>query len=426
MPRTSSRTSSADADTIVAVASPPGRGLRAIVRLSGPLAASIGGRLSGAVHLPSPRTYTREDVVEIHLPGSPPLVEGLLRYLVGQGARPARPGEFTLRAFLNGRLDLAQAEAVGLLVAAEDEEDRRAALGQLSGHFSSLLRGIEGRVLDLCADAEAAIDFVDQDIEILSVAEAVSRAECLLGELRNLLGVTAASALPDHRPTLVLYGRPNAGKSALFNALTGSDALVTPVAGTTRDVLSAELDVGVPTRLMDTAGDQAAGGPDAQAVLRGRDSMKGADVVIFVVDATDWESSIAIEPRGIPAVLVLNKCDLEPGRGVRTRFHIREAVCASARTGEGLPELRRILSAMLGAGPSEAAGARFRLNLRQFALLREAEAALERSGSAAAGLGMEFVALDLRAALDALGGITGRQVGEDLLDRIFSRFCLGK
>jgi tRNA modification GTPase len=426
MPRTSSRTSSADADTIVAVASPPGRGLRAIVRLSGPLAASIGGRHPGAVHLSGPRTYTREDVVEIHIPGSPPLVERLLRDLVAQGARPARPGEFTLRAFLNGRLDLAQAEAVGQLVAAEDEEDRRAALGQLSGRFSSLLRGIEGRVLDLCADAEAAIDFVDQDIEILPVGEAVDRADCLLRDLRNLLGRSAASALPDQRPTLVLYGRPNAGKSALFNALTGSDALVTPVAGTTRDVLSAELDVGVPARLMDTAGDQVAGGPEAQAVLRSRAWMRCADVVIFVVDATDWESSIALEPRGIPSVLVINKCDLEPGREVRTRFHLREGACVSARTGEGLPELRRILSGMLGAGPAEAAGSRFRLNLRQFALLREAEAALERTGSAGPGLGMEFVALDLRAALDALGGITGRQVGEDLLDRIFSRFCLGK
>jgi len=258
------------------------------------------------------------------------------------------------------------------------------------------------------------------------VAGAVDRAGRLHRDLRDLLRETAASAVPDHRPNVVLYGRPNAGKSAIFNALTGSDALVSPVAGTTRDALAADLDVGVPVRLIDTAGDQPAGGPDAQAVLRGREAMKGADVVLFVVDATDWESSVPFEPRGVPVVLVVNKCDLAPGLEVRTRFHIREGVCASARTGEGLPELGRVLGEMLGKGPPGAAGAHFRVNLRQFALLREAEAAFERAESIAAGLGMEFVALDLGAALGALGGITGRQVGEDLLDRIFSRFCLGK
>lgn len=413
-------------DTIVAAASPPGPGLRAVVRLSGPRAVEWGARAPGAVVFRAPRSYTREDVVEIHLPGSPPLVEALVRSLVGRGARPARPGEFTLRAFLNGRLDLAQAEAVEQLIASESEGDLRAAVRQLEGDFSRRVRAVEDAVLDLGADAEAAIDFVDQDIEILPVAAAVERAGRALNDVRALLAESAARRAVDDRPTVALYGRPNAGKSTLFNALAGADAIVSEIPGTTRDVLSAEVDAGVRLRLLDTAGDTEAAGLDAEAVRRGRESMRSADLVLFVVDASEWEGAVGLVPRGRPALLVLNKCDLCPGADVRKRFPIREAVCTSARTGEGVAELRAKLGEMLGSGAGEGGAAHFRVNLRQRALLREAEGALERAAGIAPGLGMEFVSLDLRAALDALGGITGRQVGEDLLDRIFSRFCLGK
>ncbi len=426
MPRTSSRTSSASEDTIVAVSSPAGAGLRAVVRLSGPSAVELGGGRPGAVVLRAPRTYTREDVVEIHLPGSPPLVERLLRDLVGLGARPARPGEFTLRAFLNGRLDLARAEAVEQLISSDSEEDRRAALAQLEGGFSRRLRTVESGLLDLCADAEAAIDFVDQDIEILPVREAVARAARVLSDLRSLRSETAARRVSSDQPTVALYGCPNSGKSTLFNALTGSDAIVTPVPGTTRDVLSADLDAGIRVRLLDTAGDHPAEGLEAEAAKRGREAAGGADLVLFVVDPREWEASLPLEPRGRPSILVFSKGDLGAPGEVRSRFHIREVVCTSAATGVGLPELKAAIAARLGMGPSEGGGARFRLNLRQRALLQEAEAALERAASVAPGLGMEFVSLDLRAAHEALGGITGRRVGEDLLDRIFSRFCLGK
>jgi tRNA modification GTPase len=374
----------------------------------------------------APRSYTREDVVEIHLPGSPPLVDSLLRDLAEAGARPARPGEFTLRAFLNGRLDLAQAESVERIISSEDEEERRAALRQLEGAYSRRLRGIEEALLDLGADAEAAIDFTDQDIEILSGGEARRRAEAVLADLRALMAETAAARVPDERPTVVLLGRPNAGKSALFNALTGSDALVTDTAGTTRDVLEAGLDAGVRVRLFDTAGIQEVAGVDAEAVRRARKAARRADVVLFVVDASDWETALPLEPRGRPAILVINKCDLAPGPEVGKRFHTREVACTSARTGEGLADLKRILAEMLRGGEMDSAGARFRVDFRQRALLREAEAALGRAADTAVGLGMEFVTLDLRAALDALGGLSGRDVGEDLLDRIFSRFCLGK
>jgi tRNA modification GTPase len=365
-------------------------------------------------------------MVEIHLPGSPPLVAALVRQLVARGARPARPGEFTMRAFLNGRMDLAQAEAVERLISAESEDERRAALEQLEGRFSEWVHRIESGVLDLCADAEAAIDFVDQDIELLPAAEASRRASEIGEDLTRLLAETSSAAFRDDRPRVVLVGRPNSGKSSLFNALTGRDALVSPVAGTTRDTLEADWDVAGGVRLVDTAGDWEATGLDAEAVRRGRAAARTADVLLLVVDASEWEPALALVPRGRPAILVVTKCDLAEGETARRRFPLRDAVLTSARTGEGLPDLGRVLSAMLDGTGSGGAGARFRVDLRQGALLREAQAALDRAASSAPELGMEFVALDLRAALDALGGITGRQVGEDLLDRIFSRFCLGK
>jgi tRNA modification GTPase len=416
---------SGNADTIVALSTPPGSGLRAIVRLSGPRAVEMGGSLPGAVVLRGPRTFTREDVVEVHLPASPPLVDRLLRELLERGARPARPGEFTLRAFLNGRLDLAQAEAVEQLISAEDDAERRAALGQLEGDFSRRLSAIEGSLLDLCADAEAAIDFVDQDIELLPVAAAVERARAALAALRELLAESAARAVSDERPTAALYGLPNAGKSALFNALSGSDAIVSDVPGTTRDVLSAEIDVGIRVRLLDAPGDHEATGLDGEAVRRSRDAARRADLLLFVVDAAAAEAAVPLEPRGRPAILVLNKCDLGRSDAARGCFRLREAVWTSARTGEGLDDLRRRIGTLL-RGEDAGPGARFRITLRQRALLREAEAALDRACGAAPGLGMEFVAADLRSALAALGGISGRASDEDLLDRIFSRFCLGK
>lgn len=413
-------------DTIVALSTPVGAGLRAVVRLSGPRAVEIAGGLPGAVVLPGPRTYTREDTVEIHLPASPPLVDRVVRGLLERGARPARPGEFTLRAFLSGRMGLAQAEAVEQLISAEGEADRRAAIGQLRGSFSRRLESIEMAVLDLCADAEAAIDFVDQDIEILPVNAAVERARSALTALRGLLSESAAQKISDLRPTAALVGPPNAGKSALFNALSGSDALVSDVPGTTRDVLCAEVDVGLPIRLLDAPGDHDAAGLDGEAVRRSREHLRRADLLLFVVDAADSEPARPLEPVGRPAILVLNKCDRGRDEEVRARFRLREAVWTSARTGEGLPELRRRMQSILGADGEGKGDALFRVTFRQRALLREAEAALERAAGAAAGLGMEFVAADLRCALSALGGISGRSSDEDLLDRIFSRFCLGK
>jgi tRNA modification GTPase len=427
-------------ETIVAVATPPGAGHRAVIRLSGPRAFRIAGaprrrgdrpaRLAGlAVRLwtfPAPASYTRDDVVEIHLVSSPPLVREAVEHCLARGARPAEPGEFTRRAFLNGRLDLAQAEAVLDLITARDADEVRAAAEQLRGAFSREIRAVESSVLDLCADVEAAIDFVDQDIEIVSPAAAERRTREQGAAAARLLRDTAARRVASSKPTVFLVGPPNAGKSALFNRL-GGRAIVSDVPGTTRDVLAA--DAG-PVRLCDAPGIWDAEGLDAEAVRRAREEARHADLWLFVVDAADPAPAEALAARaaGRPAILVLNKVDRAPkGLDLRRQFPMGEAVCTSAATGEGVPDLRARLERWAEAAGREGARARFHVSLRQWSHLRQAEEALGRAAqSLHDGLGMEFAALDLRAALAALGAVTGRQASDDLLDRVFERFCVGK
>lgn len=225
---------------------------------------------------------------------------------------------------------------------------------------------------------------------------------------------TASRNTSDQRPTVALYGLQNAGKTSLFNALSGSDAIVSDVPGTTRDVLTADVDVGLPIRLMDAPGEGEAEGLDAEALRRSREAVSRADLILFVTEATS--TSGPVEPRGRPVLKVRSKADLVRDAG--------PGLCVSAKTGRGLSELKAEIARRLR--DEDKPGARFRLSLRQGSLLREAEAALARASSAAPSMGMEFVSADLRLALAALGGISGRSTDEDLLDRIFSRFCLGK
>lgn len=436
-------------ETIVALCTPPGPAARAIVRLSGPGALSIAGRLAGRAVarrrgvtegrlgrlpaslwiMPGPRSYTGEDVVEIHLPGAEPAAhEAVLRCLEA-GARAAGPGEFTQRAFLNGRLDLAQAEAVQAVIASRSEHELQAALNLLRGDFSSRVREIESGLLDLGADVEAAIDFTDQDIEILSAASARARAAGARDHLKRLLAETAARRIRSGPPAAFLYGPPNAGKSSLFNRLTGGRAIVSPVPGTTRDLLSGECEG---ARLLDAPGVFDAEGVDAEAVRRARAEAEHADLRILVLEGTASGAAGALleDSAGRACLGVVAKADLlgeEAREELRNKLRGREWILTSALTGEGLDALRDRLSRFARGTGAERAGARFHVSLRQREELEEAVTALERSIEALErGPGMEFIALDLRAALEALGAVTGRQVGDDLLRRLFERFCIGK
>jgi tRNA modification GTPase len=440
-------------DPIVAPATGPGVGARSIVRLTGSGALAIAARLiEGALpaaparalrvraRLPdgatvpcevvlmrAPRSYSGQDLVEIHLDGAPPLAAAVATSAIAAGARPAGPGEFTLRAFLGGRMDLVQAEAVAGLIAAQDRAEMRASLRALEGHLSAPLRELERRLLDLCAEVEAAIDFVDQDIGLLDPPR-IRRA---LGEIHAGLADLCLAARERRtagaRPRVVLMGPPNAGKTSLFNALAQVEtlAIVSERRGTTRDLLSAPCDAeGRAVELWDTPGlfEQSAGA-DRKAMERALAHARSADLVLLVAGLDDpaaaqaWEREI---PADAPRVRILNKLDLDPrarpGGGI---------VGVSARTGDGLDRVRAAIRAALPA--AGAAAGDFAVSARQVEALRTAEGALRRAAEAAAAeLVLETAAADLREALGALGALTGREVSEDVLSRIFERFCIGK
>jgi tRNA modification GTPase len=437
-------------DTIVALSSAAGPGARAVVRLSGPdafrcataLFVPAGSlalnrrrlypghiRLPGVatplpavlIIFPAPHTYTGQHVAELHTAGCPPLVELLIGVLLKAGARAARPGEFTLRAFLAGKLDLTRAEAVLGVIEAGSRDELKQALAQLAGGVARPLQGLRGELLDLLADLEAGLDFAQEDVQFVSADEQLSRLGKAMA-LLTLLGKQLEQRTLGGRPfRAVLAGRPNAGKSSLFNALTGGSALVSPEPGTTRDYLMRRLDLdGMPVELIDTAGRRpAAGDIEEQAQALGRDQVRAADLVLLCVeagrqpDAEERESLHCPEP---PAVGVATKCDL-----ARPSFG---EVATSAVTGAGLDALRALL-----AGRAKAL-ARPALAPSLSRCRHHVAACLERLRGAHQmvlfGEGPELVALELRGALDELGEMTGAVYTDDLLDRIFSRFCIGK
>jgi tRNA modification GTPase len=355
--------------------------------------------------MPAPSSFTGEDTVEFHLPGSAPLAAALVESLRRAGARPAEPGEFTRRAFLNGRLDLARAEAVSRIIRAGSEAEYRASRSLLAGEFSRELRRIEEDLLSLAADVEASLDFADQDVQIVSDGEVARRTASLAAALSKLAATCAATRSFEGKPRCVLAGPPNAGKSTLFTALTGVKALADPEPGTTRDLREAPCGR---VLIVDAPGLHEARGLDALAVDRARPLMEQADLWLLVAGPGQTHS----EPPGeTPAWRIRSKADL--GAGAPGGIEV------SAVTGRGIAGLKRRLQAWAAPGPA----ARFQLSERQFARLADARESLDRAKSAG---GTEVVALELRAGLKALGSITGRDVDEGLLDRVFQRFCLGK
>ncbi len=413
-------------DTIVAPATALPGAWVAMVRLSGPRSSEIARSLSlpDGSHvqiLPAPRTFTREEMAEMELPASPPLVSAAVDACVAAGARVAEPGEFTYRAFRNGRIDLAQAESVLSIIRAESRHELDAALAGLSGRFSAIVHRLEENVLDLLAPVEAGIDFVDQDIQIIAPDVLSRRLAELALSLEQLLETVRSREIAAHPPTVLLYGPPNSGKSTLFNRLVPSaDALVSEIAGTTRDVIFGETTLpGLdgPVRFADTAGimenPQAL---DAGAMKLTHDFLKEADLILLLVDATRPGASdpLATRVAGKPHLVVINKCDLAPAAGL----------AVSAQTGAGLDALRLAVGDRLrqGRGLSTAG---FIVSSRQRTALRAAGDLL-RQANQAVPLGLEFVAQDLREAASELACVTGRSVSEELLSRIFSRYCIGK
>ncbi len=428
-------------DTIVALSSAPGAGARAIVRLSGPdafrraAAVFTGGEPAtftrrrlypGQVALPgvaaplpadllvfpAPHTYTGQHVAELHTLGCPPLVELLIAELLNAGARAARPGEFTLRAFLAGKLDLTRAEAVLGVIEAGSRDELKEALAQLAGGVARPLQELRRDLLDLLADVEAGLDFADEDLHFVTPEDQLGRLGKGLALLTLLGKQLEQRSLGGRIFRAVLAGRPNAGKSSLFNALTGAGALVSPEPGTTRDYLVRRIDLGgVAVELIDTAGRQdTADGIKGQAQALGGEQVRAADLLLLCVEA-------GAEPDAAPsAVVVATKCDL-----ARPSFG---EIATSAATGAGLDELRALI-----AGRARAM-ARPALAPSVSRCRHHVAACLERLRGAHQmvlfGEPAELMALELRGALDELGEMIGAVYTDDLLDRIFSRFCIGK
>ncbi len=420
-------------DTIVACSTATGPALRAIVRLSGPQAVEIADRVRSGP-LPAtlqtfrrPRSATGEDVVELHVPGIPPLVARLVEDCLGAGARMAGPGEFTRRALANGKLDHVQAEAVAALVHARDEAERRGALAVLRGELSRRVDVLRERLLDLVARTEAEIDFVEEDLgadpDLLGP----------IGEVRKAIAVLLAAwrrrAASTETARVVLCGRTNVGKSSLWNRLTRSRALVADHwqgqaagPGTTRDPLEAHgLAGGRPVVWIDTAGETASEGDlGRRAVAMGAEERERADGIVWVIDGppNDAERDAIRRLPSDRTVIAANKCDL--GSRIVDDLGL-PIVRTSAVTREGLGRLRRAVCRLLDG---DAAGASpLLVTSRVRDALRRAEEALSRATEAG---GLELAADDLREAFDALGEVAGRACTEEVLGRIFSSFCIGK
>ncbi len=436
-------------DTITALSSAPGPGGRAIVRLSGPRAADVVGTVftaepplergrrclrEGRLSLPglasplpaevyfwpAPHTYTGQDMAEVHTLSCPPLVDLLVAQLLQAGARPAQAGEFTLRAFLAGKLDLTRAEAVHAVIAAGDGEELRRALTQLAGGMATPMQELRDDLLNLLADVEAGLDFADEDIRFVGTEEMLGRLAAGMARLTLLRRRLEQRAVTERPFRVVLAGRPNAGKSSLFNALGGA-ALVSPEPGTTRDYLLQSLEVGhVTVELVDTPGWQRGGGTiEAQAQILGREQAEKADLILLCLEAgvaVNAEEAALLRQDQPPVLTVATKCDLASGAAGLLQ--------TSAVRGAGLEDLRALLA--------ERARGRFLPALApSLARCRHhVEACLEHLRRAHAIVlyedPAELLALELREALEQLGQMVGAVYTDDLLDRIFSRFCIGK
>jgi tRNA modification GTPase len=444
-------------DSIVAIATPPGRGGIGVVRISGPgvptIAAAIldcraplsprhatftrvrrpGARDDAtldevvATYFPAPQSYTGEHVIEISAHGSPVVLRTIVDAAMAAGARLARPGEFTLRAFLHGKRDLVQAEAVADLIAAATPLQARVAFDQLEGTLTGRIAAVDAQLFDLIARLEASLDFPDEGYHFIEPAETAQGIACVIARVTELLCGARRGRLIREGATVVIVGRPNVGKSSVFNALVGAErAIVTAVAGTTRDLVSEPIDVdGLAITLVDTAGWRETDDPvEREGVARASRARGVADLLLVIVDRSDpmtADDALLEQTASHPRIVVGNKSDVVASGDVRSAVHV------SAKTGEGIEELRRAIVHELTGGEALRDTAAIS-NTRHIALVEQACGHLRAAQQAAAGgdTPEEFVLADLQAARARLDEIVGGRTSEDVLRHIFERFCIGK
>jgi tRNA modification GTPase len=432
-------------DTIAAIATPPGRGGIGVVRVSGPAVPNISIKLLGALprprhatnaafrdasgaavdegialYFPAPHSYTGEPVLELQGHGGPVVMQALLGACLDAGARLAEPGEFTRRAFLEGKLDLAQAEAVADLIDAASREAARSALRSLAGEFSAAITRLQSQLVELRALTEAMLDFPEEEVDTLHREDAAVRLKAIRLQLDEVLAKSRQGSLLRTGIHVVLAGRPNVGKSSLLNRLAGEErAIVTPIPGTTRDALREPIQIkGVPLIVVDTAGLRPSSDlVERLGIERTQRELERADLVLVIFEAGERHAPLEELPAGLARIEIYNKVDLAPGFVAPPG-----ALAVSAKTGQGLERLREAI--LEAAGWSSSGESVFLARERHLRALERARGHLE--AAAREGRRWEFFAEELRLAHAALGSITGEFTADDLLGEIFARFCIGK
>jgi tRNA modification GTPase len=455
-------------DSIAAISTPPGEGGIAVIRVSGPGSIEGVDRVFSArqslldvpshtVHygfirdprtgekveevlvtvMRSPRSFTKEDVVEVSCHGGLVSVRKVLDLLLEQGIRLAEPGEFTKRAFLNGRIDLSQAEAVIDLIRAKSDRAFKVALKQAEGALSRKIKQLRQRLVELMAHIEVNIDYPEHDVEELTSRLIQDRCKQAIAEIDGLLRSARQGKILREGITTVIVGRPNVGKSSLMNALTGENkAIVTDIPGTTRDVIEEYVNVGgIPLRLLDTAGlRETMDVVEKIGVERSRSALAEADLILFLLNSGEPlhedERQLIDQLKGRPTIVILNKTDLPPKldrQSIEAHFSEERIVPMSVLRQQGMERLEKAISDMFFGGQVESADLTYVSNVRHIHLLKQARGSLHEALKAAEMMTpIDMIQIDIRSAWEQLGEIIGDAVGDSLIDQIFSQFCLGK